>query len=71
MYRTQINADVPVQNGSGQIIVELPEILHAGDCLMVGDTKTRWVVKRSTFIVHDEFHPKKECVDLVLDVEKG
>ena len=70
MYRTQINANVPIQNGSGQIIVDLPDILHAGDYLMVGDTETRWRVKESTLIVHDEFHAKKEYVDLVLDVTK-
>lgn len=45
--------------GSGQIIVDLPDILHTGDYLMVGDTETRWRVKESTLIVHDEFHPKK------------
>ena len=28
MYRTQINANVPIQKGSGQIIVDLPDILH-------------------------------------------
>ncbi|SEM77500.1 hypothetical protein SAMN05216431_108110 [Ligilactobacillus sp. WC1T17] len=70
-YKTQLNANVPIQNGSGQVIVELPTVLHAGDYLMVGDTKTRWLVKNSTYIIHDEFHPKKEYVDLVLDIEKA
>ena len=49
MYRTQINANVPIQKGSGQIIVDLPDILHTGDYLMVGDTETRWRVKGKHF----------------------
>ena len=70
MFKTQVNADVPVNNGSGQIVTELPFVPHKGDYIMVGNEETKWEVVSSTFIVHDEFHPKKEFVDLVVKVKQ-
>ena len=37
MFKTQINADVPINEGSGQIVTELPFVPHKGDFIMVGD----------------------------------
>ncbi|WP_089135595.1 hypothetical protein [Ligilactobacillus murinus] len=70
MFKTQINADVPINEGSGQIVTELPFVPHKGDFIMVGDEQTQWEVVSSTFIVHDKFHPKKVFVDLVVKVKQ-
>lgn len=70
MFNTQINADVPINEGSGQIVAELPFVPHKGDFIMVGDEQTQWEVVSSTFIVHDKFHPKKDFVDLVVKVKQ-
>ncbi len=42
MFKTQINADVPINEGSGQIVTELPFVPHKGDFIMVGDEQTQW-----------------------------
>lgn len=44
MFKTQINADVPINEGSGQIVTELPFVPHKGDFIMVGDEQTQWEV---------------------------
>lgn len=71
MFKTQINADVPINEGSGQIVTELPFVPHKGDFIMVGDEQTQWEVVNSTFIVHDKFHPKKDFVDLVVKIKQA
>ncbi|KRM21232.1 hypothetical protein FC65_GL000992 [Ligilactobacillus acidipiscis DSM 15836] len=50
------------------MMVELPFIPHAGDNLMLGDSQALWQVVKVTYIIHDEFHPKRDFVDLVVEV---
>ncbi|WP_270335051.1 hypothetical protein [Ligilactobacillus acidipiscis] len=68
MFRTQINSNAPIVKGSGKMMVELPFIPHAGDNLMLGDSQALWQVVKVTYIIHDEFHPKRDFVDLVVEV---
>lgn len=69
MYRIQINATTPIQAGSGTIEVQLPYVPHVGDFIAMGPNQQRFEVVAATFIVHDEFHPKKEFCDVVVDVK--
>lgn len=71
MFRTQINSNVPLKKGSGKVMVELPFVPHVGDNLMVGDNQMLWQVVKTTYIVHDEFHPKRDFVDLVVEVSQS
>lgn len=68
MFRAQINSDAPISKGSGKMMVELPFVPHVGDRLMLGDNQVAWKVIKMTYIVHDEFHPKRDFVDLVVEV---
>lgn len=71
MFRAQINANVPIEKGSGKVMAELPFVPHPGEHLMVGDSQSLWEVMKLTYIVHDEFHPKRDFVDLVIEVRQS
>ncbi len=70
MFRAQINSDAPITKGSGKIMAELPFVPHSGDFLMLGEGQLRWRVDEVTYILHDEFHPKRDFVDLVIEVSQ-
>lgn len=71
MFRAQINANAPLQKGSGKMTVDLPFVPHAGDFLLLGENQVQWKVFKVTYIVHDDFHPKRDFVDLVIEVSQA